>query len=251
MDEILIDDKKYISSKRAAKATGYAKDYVGQLCREGRIQAKLVGRSWYVLESALQDYRFGSSVQTTADDFEAVVSTAPVLPSLSKYKNYEEALRGEPAEDLVEDELKYTKENIVEDLPQPSENSWSAWLDIVATEPPNPMMDIPVPDAIEQDRNQTRTQYEIEEEDEDPADTIQEDEEPIKNYVSPRENRNPSLRRRNNWLLGKIIRLIQAFGVMIVVTLACIITLNSGYLDKYIASVKQVAQISGISIYEK
>lgn len=59
MDEILIDEKIYVSSKRAAKMTGYAKDYVGQLCREGRVQARLVGRSWYVLESAIRDHRFG------------------------------------------------------------------------------------------------------------------------------------------------------------------------------------------------
>src|SRR3989344_2577345 len=60
MDEILIEKKKYISSKRAAKITGYAKDYVGQLCREGRVPARLVGRGWYVLESAIQDHRFGT-----------------------------------------------------------------------------------------------------------------------------------------------------------------------------------------------
>src|SRR3990167_4508057 len=59
MDEILIEEKRYISSKRAAKLTGYAKDYIGQLCREGRVPARLVGRSWYVLETAITDHRFG------------------------------------------------------------------------------------------------------------------------------------------------------------------------------------------------
>ena len=60
MDEITIGEKVYISSKRAAKITGYAKDYVGQLCREGRVEARLVGRNWYVLESAIREHRFGS-----------------------------------------------------------------------------------------------------------------------------------------------------------------------------------------------
>lgn len=59
MDEITIGDKIYVSSKRAAKITGYAKDYIGQLCREGRVEAKLVGRNWYVLEAAIKDHRFG------------------------------------------------------------------------------------------------------------------------------------------------------------------------------------------------
>src|SRR3989344_8990333 len=60
MDELLIEDKKYISPKRAAKITGYAKDYIGQLCREGRVPARLVGRGWYVLETAIQDHRLGT-----------------------------------------------------------------------------------------------------------------------------------------------------------------------------------------------
>ncbi len=59
MDELTIGDKIYISSKRAAKITGYAKDYVGQLCREGRVEARLVGRNWYVLESSITEHRFG------------------------------------------------------------------------------------------------------------------------------------------------------------------------------------------------
>ncbi|HRH55600.1 MAG TPA: hypothetical protein PK609_01915 [Candidatus Paceibacterota bacterium] len=63
MDEITIGDKVYVSSKRAAKITGYAKDYVGQLCREGRVEARLVGRSWYVLESAIKEHRFGNVVE--------------------------------------------------------------------------------------------------------------------------------------------------------------------------------------------
>ncbi len=59
MEEIVFDGKKYISSKLAAKLTGYAKDYVGQLCREGRVTARLVGRSWYVLEDSIKEHRFG------------------------------------------------------------------------------------------------------------------------------------------------------------------------------------------------
>jgi hypothetical protein len=60
MDELILDSKKYLSSKHAAKVTGYAKDYVGQLCREGRVDARLVGRNWYVLESSILEHRFGA-----------------------------------------------------------------------------------------------------------------------------------------------------------------------------------------------
>ena len=58
MDELTLDGKVYLSSKRAAAVTGYAKDYVGQLCREGRVEARLVGRSWYVYEPSIMKHRF-------------------------------------------------------------------------------------------------------------------------------------------------------------------------------------------------
>ncbi|MDB5195549.1 MAG: hypothetical protein JWO84_733 [Parcubacteria group bacterium] len=71
MDELTLDNKKYLSSKRAAQITGYAKDYVGQLCREGRVTARLVGRNWYVLETSILEHRFGA---------EDEVSSAPNPP---------------------------------------------------------------------------------------------------------------------------------------------------------------------------
>lgn len=73
MDEITLEGKKYFSSKKAAEVTGYSKDYVGQLCREGRVKARLVGRNWYVLEKSIQEHRFGkeetsAKAQSSADD---------------------------------------------------------------------------------------------------------------------------------------------------------------------------------------
>jgi hypothetical protein len=67
MDELTIADQKYLSSKKAAKLTGYAKDYVGQLCREGRVEARLVGRNWYVLESSILEHRFGPAETQSTD----------------------------------------------------------------------------------------------------------------------------------------------------------------------------------------
>ncbi len=78
MNEITIGDKLYISSKRAAEITGYAKDYVGQLCREGHVDAKMVGRSWYVYEPSIRAHRFGveaESLEEVSDDAEESVST--------------------------------------------------------------------------------------------------------------------------------------------------------------------------------
>lgn len=79
MDELTIGDKIYISSKQAAKITGYAKDYVGQLCREGRVEARLVGRNWYVLESSIREHRFGAeSKQEFSNTQVEEVAPAPV-----------------------------------------------------------------------------------------------------------------------------------------------------------------------------
>jgi hypothetical protein len=56
-NSLILDGVKYISSKQAAGITGYAKDYIGQMCRAGRIDAKLVGRNWFVSERSLLNYR--------------------------------------------------------------------------------------------------------------------------------------------------------------------------------------------------
>lgn len=53
MDELEIQGKKYISSKRASELTGYAKDYVGQLARGGKVAGTRVGRAWYVDEVSI------------------------------------------------------------------------------------------------------------------------------------------------------------------------------------------------------
>ncbi|MCL5794969.1 MAG: hypothetical protein M1338_01250, partial [Patescibacteria group bacterium] len=54
---LYLKGKKYISASRAAELTGYAGDYIGQLCRGKKISASLVGRSWYVLENEILDYK--------------------------------------------------------------------------------------------------------------------------------------------------------------------------------------------------
>src|SRR3989344_1440036 len=52
-----INGKKYIPSSEAAKITGYAPDYIGQLCRTEKIDATRVGRNWFVVEESLLVYK--------------------------------------------------------------------------------------------------------------------------------------------------------------------------------------------------
>lgn len=49
--------KEYISAVRAGEYVGYSSDYVGQLCRAGKIPAKLVGRTWFVDLDALKSHK--------------------------------------------------------------------------------------------------------------------------------------------------------------------------------------------------
>jgi hypothetical protein len=79
MNELTIDGNIYISSKKAAEITGYAKDYIGQLCREGHVEARMVGRSWYVLESSIRAHRFGGDPRVAARASEQIDSQ-PVSP---------------------------------------------------------------------------------------------------------------------------------------------------------------------------
>ncbi len=44
-----------ISLSHASKLTGYHQDYLGQLCRVGRIKATKIGRNWYTTQAELQN----------------------------------------------------------------------------------------------------------------------------------------------------------------------------------------------------
>ncbi|MFA5838579.1 MAG: immunoglobulin-like domain-containing protein [Candidatus Paceibacterota bacterium] len=58
---VLINDKKYISTKKASELTGYTSDYVGQISRSGIIKSKLVGKTKFVEEIEILEYakKFG------------------------------------------------------------------------------------------------------------------------------------------------------------------------------------------------
>src|SRR3989338_7864040 len=51
--ELIFEGKKFISAREAARLSGYAPDYIGQLCRSGRLLARHIGRNWYVGEDSL------------------------------------------------------------------------------------------------------------------------------------------------------------------------------------------------------
>jgi len=64
-EDFIYNGKKYISSKQASKVTGYTSDYIGQLCRGGKVEARRVGRSWFIAEESILNYEKEISVKVS------------------------------------------------------------------------------------------------------------------------------------------------------------------------------------------
>ncbi|MFA6273151.1 MAG: hypothetical protein WC673_01515, partial [Candidatus Paceibacterota bacterium] len=56
-NEFILAGKKFITSKKAAALFGYTQDYVGQLCRGEKVDARRVGRTWYVSEKSILEHK--------------------------------------------------------------------------------------------------------------------------------------------------------------------------------------------------
>ncbi len=67
MNTVVIDGVTYTKAGTLAKQFRYTTDYIGQLCRAGKVDAQLVGRSWYVSEDSLMDHA-GKRIETLRQD---------------------------------------------------------------------------------------------------------------------------------------------------------------------------------------
>ncbi len=52
--EFFLDGKKYISSRRASEISKYTSEYIAKLCRRGKLEGTLIGKTWFVEESSLK-----------------------------------------------------------------------------------------------------------------------------------------------------------------------------------------------------
>ncbi len=91
MKTLVIDGKKYISSKQAAEIMGYTQDYVGQLARSGKISAQRISGIWYVNESSVLSSVKSTPIKKTYTDDSTSVHN----------KSHSNSLK----EDKVKDEL--------------------------------------------------------------------------------------------------------------------------------------------------
>ncbi|NNM84043.1 helix-turn-helix domain-containing protein [Candidatus Parcubacteria bacterium] len=266
MDEILIDEKRYVSSKQAAKITGYAKDYIGQLCREGRVPARLVGRSWYVLETAIQDHRFGAPNVQQKEEPSAVPAALPWTKEPPRY----EAILDEPLptinrikNDVVEGPVERVPEEAVR-APIDLQNSWKEWFDRVGSSPKGIVEPVIEPVVAHVDPDLERDVEEAwvpevskDEEVNIPIHQIYQappeellphyarntvTEEPVQDLIEEKSKRRGG---------GRAVRAIRVSAVVIAVVSASLAAVGSGYLDRFDVSNTQAWAISGIQVYNK
>lgn len=83
-DSLDIQGKKYISAKRVKQLFGYSSDYVGQLCRAEKLDCKMVGRSWFVNEDSIIEYKSSISEQVKEKNNE---KRKKIKSDLNKFSN--------------------------------------------------------------------------------------------------------------------------------------------------------------------
>ncbi len=252
--------------------TGYAKDYVGQLCREGRVPARLVGRSWYVLESAIQDHRFGTEQPTVAKTNAPEPEETPITdtePSLSTWEAPQYMVAPEP--DHVEEE----RETVQEDLPQRIQDSWKEWFD--RFDPGEQALDAgkEASEKIGEEGGEKKEDEAATDEEEGvrvpirayPATT----QAPLSCQALPEEflprigsaNAQPpvseekaepeSKQSRPTWVSGraKMLGAVRIVGIALAIIMVILAAIGSGYFDSYVLSAGRVGLLAGVSAYTR
>ncbi len=89
-DIFIFEGKKYISARRASEISDYSSDYIGQLCRSGKLDCRMEGRSWFVTEESLNLHK----TNVLEDEV---------------YRNRIENLRGKKPKDTTEEKVKISE----------------------------------------------------------------------------------------------------------------------------------------------
>lgn len=75
MESVVFEGKEYIKASVLAEKFRYTQDYLGQLCRGKKVDARLVGRAWYVNLASLEDHRSGRYKAASKGENSAEIST--------------------------------------------------------------------------------------------------------------------------------------------------------------------------------
>ena len=90
-DSFIFEGKKYISARRASEISDYASDYVGQLCRAGKLDCRMIGRSWFVTEESIHLHKAAisreeagrSRIENLRGKSDKVTTSTPVTSATS------------------------------------------------------------------------------------------------------------------------------------------------------------------------
>ena len=88
MEVVIFEGKEYTKASVLAARFRYTSDYLGQLCRGKKVDARLVGRAWYINLDSLNHHRDGRYKNV-------IVKSKPGLCQ-SRAALYRESLHGLP-----------------------------------------------------------------------------------------------------------------------------------------------------------
>lgn len=93
MEAVIFDGKEYVKASVLAKKFRYTADYLGQLCRGKKVDARLVGRAWYINLESLNQHKDGRYKTVAVKNDESPVS---VSITKKQSKNYLSRIEVEP-----------------------------------------------------------------------------------------------------------------------------------------------------------
>jgi hypothetical protein len=89
MESVVFDGKEYVKASVLAQKFRYTQDYLGQLCRGRKVDARLVGRAWYINLESLEKHRAGKykppvqpageTVKKASSNYLSRIDVEPVL----------------------------------------------------------------------------------------------------------------------------------------------------------------------------
>lgn len=261
MNEIIIDDKKYVSSKQAAELTGYAKDYVGQLCREGRVPARLIGRSWYVLASAIQDHKFGPVDLKKPIEVSNNEESAPVVSQTWEAPRYKPETQTHfpalnklaPAKDTPSVEKNTVEETSEQHGIQSMHEAWKEWFSGLKTAPSDHSK---ITDDTEHGNEEVEEKEDFVEtaEVEVPIHSLEREYGPVPTYsgevvepVFALEKPQPVQNPMNRGIRTGARRIVQFLLITVALLSVCVGVVGLGLADKIISSSTYLERVSGIS----
>ncbi|MCR4330698.1 MAG: hypothetical protein NUV49_02345 [Patescibacteria group bacterium] len=111
--ELEFNGKIYISSKRGGEITGYTHDYIGQLCRSGKVKGQLVGRTRFVDKESLlahmEKHESGEERVTPVTFFASNIPPQAAAVSLSNSLAEDTSVRKIP---IIKKEQTFSREPI-------------------------------------------------------------------------------------------------------------------------------------------